>query len=65
MTNKILRQRKELGHSQLITEVIQVLSSRFKPDVPLIKRQIEALISRDYLERAELADGSPAYQYVA
>ncbi|XXG95012.1 hypothetical protein Hte_001272 [Hypoxylon texense] len=62
---RIMKQRKELGHSQLITEVIQVLASRFKPDVPLIKRQIEALISRDYLERAELADGSPAYQYVA
>ncbi|KAI1763191.1 putative cullulin 3 [Hypoxylon sp. FL1150] len=62
---RIMKQRKELGHSQLITEVIQVLTSRFKPDVPLIKRQIEALISRDYLERAELADGSPAYQYVA
>ncbi|KAI1775658.1 putative cullulin 3 [Hypoxylon cercidicola] len=62
---RIMKQRKELGHSQLVTEVIQVLTSRFKPDVPLIKRQIEALISRDYLERSELADGSPAYQYVA
>ncbi|KAK6953960.1 hypothetical protein Daesc_003922 [Daldinia eschscholtzii] len=62
---RIMKQRKELGHSQLITEVIQVLASRFKPDVSLIKRRIEALITREYLERAELADGSPAYQYVA
>ncbi|KAI1103920.1 putative cullulin 3 [Jackrogersella minutella] len=62
---RIMKQRKELGHSQLITEVIQVLASRFKPDVTLIKRRIEALIGRDYLERSELADGSPAYQYVA
>ncbi|KAI2472386.1 putative cullulin 3 [Annulohypoxylon bovei var. microspora] len=62
---RIMKQRKELGHSQLITEVIQVLANRFKPDVSLIKRRIEALIGRDYLERSELADGSPAYQYVA
>ncbi|KAI1134944.1 putative cullulin 3 [Hypoxylon sp. FL0543] len=62
---RIMKQRKELGHSQLITETIQVLASRFKPDVSLIKRRIEALIGRDYLERSELADGSPAYQYVA
>ncbi|KAI0854166.1 Cullin-domain-containing protein [Daldinia vernicosa] len=62
---RIMKQRKELGHSQLITEVIQVLASRFKPDIPLIKRRIEALITREYLDRAELADGSPAYQYVA
>ncbi|KAI1382471.1 putative cullulin 3 [Hypoxylon crocopeplum] len=62
---RIMKQRKHLGHSQLITEVIQVLAGRFKPDVALIKRRIEALIGREYLERAELADGSPAYQYVA
>ncbi|KAL7629660.1 hypothetical protein AAE478_001183 [Parahypoxylon ruwenzoriense] len=62
---RIMKQRKELGHAQLITEVIQVLASRFKPDVPLIKRRIEALITREYIDRAELADGSPAYQYVA
>ncbi|KAI1409031.1 putative cullulin 3 [Hypoxylon sp. FL1857] len=62
---RIMKQRKELGHSQLITETIQVLANRFKPDVSLIKRRIEALIGRDYLERTELEDGSPAYLYVA
>lgn len=62
---RIMKQRKELGHSQLVTEVIQVLTSRFKPDVPLIKRRIEALLGREYLDRSELPDGSPAYQYVA
>ncbi|OTB06604.1 hypothetical protein M426DRAFT_55004 [Hypoxylon sp. CI-4A] len=62
---RIMKQRKELGHSQLITEVIQVLASRFRPDIPLIKRRIEALIAREYLDRSELADGSPAYTYVA
>ncbi|KAI1266879.1 Cullin-domain-containing protein [Xylariaceae sp. FL1019] len=64
---RIMKQRKELSHTQLVTEVIQVLSGRFKPDMALIKGQIESLITREYLERAELPDGSPAdnYKYVA
>ncbi|KAI5861676.1 putative cullulin 3 [Durotheca rogersii] len=62
---RIMKQRKELGHTQLVTEVIQVLASRFKPDVPLIKRRIEALITREYIDRMELPDGNPGYQYVA
>ncbi|KXJ91603.1 Cullin [Microdochium bolleyi] len=59
---RIMKQRKELGHSQLITEVIQVLTNQFQPDVPMIKRRIEELISRDYLERL---DDTSAYRYVA
>ncbi|KAK5634127.1 hypothetical protein RRF57_009841 [Xylaria bambusicola] len=64
---RIMKQRKELTHTQLVNEVIQVLSTRFKPEMSLIKGQIESLISRDYLERDELPDGSPAdkYKYVA
>ncbi len=66
-TNGRFRQRKELSHTQLVNEVIQVLSGRFKPEMSLIKGQIESLISREYLERDELPDGSPAdkYKYVA
>ena len=59
------RQRKELTHSQLVTEVIQQLTSQFKPEVALIKSRIEDLIGREYLERAEGADGRPAYHYMA
>ncbi|KAI1124629.1 Cullin [Nemania abortiva] len=64
---RIMKQRKELSHTQLVNEVIQVLSGRFKPEMSLIKGQIESLISREYLERDELPDGSPAdkYKYVA
>ncbi|CAJ2501391.1 Uu.00g042440.m01.CDS01 [Anthostomella pinea] len=62
---RIMKQRKELGHTQLITEVLQVLAGRFKPEVSLIKGQVEALLQREYIERSEFADGSPAYRYVA
>ncbi|KAI1435380.1 Cullin [Xylaria sp. CBS 124048] len=64
---RIMKQRKVLNHNQLVNDVVQVLSARFKPDMSLIKGQIESLISREYLERDELLDGSPAdrYKYVA
>lgn len=59
------RQRKELRHSQLVTEVIQQLASQFKPEVALIKSRIEDLIGREYLERVEGTEGRPAYRYMA
>ena len=58
------RQRKELTHSQLITEVIAQLASRFKPDVPMVKKRIESLIEREYLMRIEEAE-KPSYRYLA
>lgn len=66
MTNYITfhRQRKKLAHSQLMTEVISQLASRFMPDVNMVKKRIESLIDREYLERLTDSD-PPAYGYVA
>ena len=58
------RQRKELDHQKLITEVIQQLTARFLPDVTMVKKRIESLIEREYLERMEEAE-RPAYRYLA
>lgn len=58
------RQRKELAHNLLITEIVTQLAGRFKPELPLIKKQIEDLINREYLERAEVTS-QPAYRYLA
>jgi cullin 3 len=58
------RQRRKLAHSHLITEVISQLATRFNPEPAMIKRRIEDLIARDFLERVE-NDDVPTYSYVA
>ncbi|KAF3762637.1 Cullin-domain-containing protein [Cryphonectria parasitica EP155] len=63
---RIMKARKELPHNRVITEVINVLHGRFKPDVSLVKKRIEDLISREYLERAEISDATQqVYRYLA
>ena len=54
-----------MSHAQLVSDVLNVLVGRFKPDVSLIKKRIEDLITREYLERPD-EDGAPStYRYVA
>ncbi|KAK9281175.1 hypothetical protein L1049_004070 [Liquidambar formosana] len=48
---RIMKSRKVLGHQQLVMECVEMLSRMFKPDIKAIKKRIEDLITRDYLER--------------
>ncbi|KAG5011143.1 hypothetical protein JHK87_019658 [Glycine soja] len=48
---RIMKSRKVLGYQQLVVECVEQLGRMFKPDVKAIKKRIEDLISRDYLER--------------
>ncbi|KAK7565715.1 Cullin [Phyllosticta citricarpa] len=61
---RIMKQRKELAHSQLVSETVSQLTGQFKPDINMIKKRIEALIEREFLERIEDAS-PPAYRYLA
>ena len=48
---RTMKSRKVLQHQQLTMEVVQQLSRMFKADFKLIKKRIEDLMGRDYLER--------------
>lgn len=64
MLTPYCRARKQLAHNLLITEIITVLTGRFKPDVGLVKKRVDDLIAREYLERVEGSD-PVIYKYLA
>jgi len=60
---RIMKARKSLHHRQLIQEVSHQLSARFSPEPSFLKKRIESLIEREYLER-DANDGT-LYHYLA
>ncbi|CDZ97609.1 Cullins [Phaffia rhodozyma] len=59
---RIMKNSKTMTHQALMNEVTKQLSSRFSPSTAMIKKRIEALIDREYLER--LVD-LKSYAYLA
>ena len=54
-----MKARKSLSHSLLISELFQQLKFPLKP--PDLKKRIESLIDREYLER----ESNSSYRYLA
>uniref|UniRef100_A0A6G1SIR9 Cullin-2 n=1 Tax=Aceria tosichella TaxID=561515 RepID=A0A6G1SIR9_9ACAR len=60
---RVMKSRKSAKHNQLIKEVIDLTKNHFTPSVPMIKKCIEILIEKQYLERKSSA--ADEYKYVA
>ncbi|KAI3981138.1 hypothetical protein MKX01_032278 [Papaver californicum] len=60
---RIMKSRKVLQYSDLVTACVEQLSRMFKPDFKVIKKRIEDLISREFLERDK--ENSNTFKYLA
>ena len=60
---RIMKARKQLKHVVLVDEVISQISSRFQPSIVDIKKSIEVLLEKDYIERK--SGEKDVYNYVA
>lgn len=60
---RIMKSRRVLDHNNIVAEVTKQLQARFMPNPVVIKKRIESLIEREFLER-DKADRK-LYRYLA
>mmetsp|Transcript_51346 Transcript_51346/g.125176 ORF Transcript_51346/g.125176 Transcript_51346/m.125176 type:complete len:748 (+) Transcript_51346:224-2467(+) len=60
---RVMKTRRIMEHNMLITEVTKLLQSRFVPEPNMIKKRLEGLIDRDFLQRQK--GNMKVYEYLA
>eukprot|EP00262_Sarcandra_glabra_P005528 TRINITY_DN1720_c0_g1_i1.p1 TRINITY_DN1720_c0_g1~~TRINITY_DN1720_c0_g1_i1.p1 ORF type:complete len:735 (+),score=139.79 TRINITY_DN1720_c0_g1_i1:318-2522(+) len=60
---RIMKSRRVLDHNNIVAEVTKQLQSRFLPNPVVIKKRIESLIEREFLERDKM--DRKLYRYLA
>lgn len=60
---RIMKMRHTLAHAPLVAEVIKSCHGHFVPDLPAIKKAIDQLIDKQYLERSPTS--TETYHYLA
>ncbi|KEH24999.1 cullin 3B [Medicago truncatula] len=60
---RVMKSRRVLEHNNVIAEVTKQLQARFLPNPVVIKKQIESLIEREFLERDKV--DRELYRYLA
>jgi cullin 3 len=60
---RLLKSRRVMDHNTVIAEVTKQLQSRFVPNPTIIKKRVESLIEREFLERDK--DDRRKYRYLA
>ncbi|KAI0755416.1 Cullin-domain-containing protein [Irpex lacteus] len=58
---RIMKARKTMKNQQLIQEVIAQIAQRFQPKIPDIKKAIDHLLEKEYIERVEGTRETYAY----
>lgn len=58
---RVMKTRKSIKHVLLIDEIINNIKHQFKPQIPEIKKAIDILLEKDYIER----NGIDVYNYLA
>ena len=48
---RIMKAKKRLGHALLVSEAIELSKARFHPSISLIKKCIDILLDKAYIER--------------
>jgi cullin 2 len=58
-----MKSRKQLSHNLLVSELIEQSKQKFNPSIPMIKKCIEGLIEKQYMERSE--ENRDVYLYLS